>query len=44
MNRSKYKRWRALLHGVVAKHQAKKRKDLPCVYACIGKVRKVGEL
>ena len=41
MNLSKYKKWKALLHRVIAKQA--KREDLPCVFTGRGKVRKSGE-
>ena len=40
MNLSKCKRWRALLHRMVAKQQAK-RKQSSCVFTRSGKVKKV---
>ena len=40
MNLSKYKRWRALLHGVIAKQQKEIRSS--CVLTRSGKIRKGG--
>ena len=43
MKLSKYKRWRALLHRVIAKQQAKRKQTSSFVSPCSGKVRKDGE-
>ena len=41
MNPTKYKRWRVLLHRVIAKQQGKI--DSSCVFTCSGQVQKGGE-
>ena len=41
MNLSKYKRWRALLHRVIAKQQSKREQTHPACFHAVGKYKKV---